>query len=633
MSNDIKFRLLGDVKDLEDKMSKSKKSFDALGKTSSVAFAALTASAFGFIGAAREQESALNALNQALKNSGNYTDEASKGLQRYATELQRASLFGDEVVVQAQARFAAFGFEAEEIKRLTAATLDLAQAKEMDLVSAADLVSKSVASTTNAMSRYGIEITGTAGSAERVTSAIAGLNKVFGGQAKAATEGLGSIKQMQDALSDVAEEIGLALAPQVIDLAKNIKSLAQYMQDNPFITQTAAEFIKLGLVVTGAVAGIWAINTAFVSVGATLTGILPTLNLIARHPVFLAGVAATSVYNLAKASYDWGAAVEYANKEIAEQQRVLEESFAARGVTAKQVQSDAVMRIDIIKSISAAEVEAAQIRLDSEKRVNQDILSMQSEMQAIAATITQQELSDLIESFNLKRDAEISFIEMKRLMMAENNALTKEQEILFNDEMSEIKAKYAMIEYQAKEQLQAKMSALDKKGYDIAKKVNEDKVASLQSTLQQAAQLNSKFANAYKAVAIGEAIMSTASGVARAFKDYPFPASLGVAALVGAAGAVQIATIAQQSFAVGTPEIPRDMTATVHRKEMIVPATFAEGIRSGDLSLSGGGSSGSGIVFDFSGTVFNGVTQGFVQEIFEKASEYIRNRTLIFRGA
>jgi hypothetical protein len=128
--------------------------------------------------------------------------------------------------------------------------------------------------------------------------------------------------------------------------------------------------------------------------------------------------------------------------------------------------------------------------------------------------------------------------------------------------------------------------------------------------------------------------MSTASGVARALKDYPFPASIAVAALVGAMGAVQIATIAGQSFAVGTPEIPRDMNARVHQGEMIVPATFSEAIRSGELSLSGGGgqAQGSGItnVFDFAGAVFNGITEEFVQDIFTKASEKISNRTLIF---
>ncbi len=39
-------------------------------------------------------------------------------------------------------------------------------------------------------------------------------------------------------------------------------------------------------------------------------------------------------------------------------------------------------------------------------------------------------------------------------------------------------------------------------------------------------------------------------------------------------------------FASGAPEIPADMIAQIHKGEMIVPRTFAEGVRSGDLSIS-----------------------------------------------
>ena len=53
-------------------------------------------------------------------------------------------------------------------------------------------------------------------------------------------------------------------------------------------------------------------------------------------------------------------------------------------------------------------------------------------------------------------------------------------------------------------------------------------------------------------------------------------------------------------FDVGTPEIPNDMPAIVHKGETIVPRTFAEGIRRGDLALVGGKSGGTG-----SGNIIN----------------------------
>ena len=36
------------------------------------------------------------------------------------------------------------------------------------------------------------------------------------------------------------------------------------------------------------------------------------------------------------------------------------------------------------------------------------------------------------------------------------------------------------------------------------------------------------------------------------------------------------------------------MDARIHRRELIVPATFAEGVRRGDISIGGGKGSGSG---------------------------------------
>ena len=49
------------------------------------------------------------------------------------------------------------------------------------------------------------------------------------------------------------------------------------------------------------------------------------------------------------------------------------------------------------------------------------------------------------------------------------------------------------------------------------------------------------------------------------------------------------------SFDIGTPTVPHDMVAQIHKGETIVPATFAEGIRRGEMTLGGpgGGQAGS----------------------------------------
>ena len=38
-------------------------------------------------------------------------------------------------------------------------------------------------------------------------------------------------------------------------------------------------------------------------------------------------------------------------------------------------------------------------------------------------------------------------------------------------------------------------------------------------------------------------------------------------------------------YAVGTASVPYDMTANIHKNEIIVPATFSDGLRNGDLTM------------------------------------------------
>ena len=171
-----------------------------------------------------EQELAEKKLEAAL-------GKTSDALLKQASALQQVTTFGDENIIQAQALIAAFTDDEEAIKRATAATLDLAAAKGMDLFAAADLVAKTLGSSTNAMSRYGIEVTGAVGSTERLNTLTQNIAKTFGGQATAQAETLtGSLTQMSNAVGDAAEAVGGLLAPAVMVTSNVIKSMAEELQ-------------------------------------------------------------------------------------------------------------------------------------------------------------------------------------------------------------------------------------------------------------------------------------------------------------------------------------------------------------------------------------------------------------------
>lgn len=133
----------------------------------------------------------------------------SKALLNQASALQKMTMYGDENIIEAQALIGAFVKEESQIKAATKATLDLAAAKGMDLLTAADLVSKTLGSSTNAMSRYGIAVEGAVGSVKRLTSLTGNVDKAFGGQAAAQTKTMaGQVSQLANAWDDVKENVG-----------------------------------------------------------------------------------------------------------------------------------------------------------------------------------------------------------------------------------------------------------------------------------------------------------------------------------------------------------------------------------------------------------------------------------------
>jgi hypothetical protein len=120
-----------------------------------------------------EQEKAEKKLETAI-------GKHSTALLAFASAQQKVTTFGDEELINAMSLVGAYTTNEKAIARITQASMDLASAKGMDLNSAIDLVSKSIFSSTNAMSRYGVEISGAQGSTERLTSATEAISNMYG---------------------------------------------------------------------------------------------------------------------------------------------------------------------------------------------------------------------------------------------------------------------------------------------------------------------------------------------------------------------------------------------------------------------------------------------------------------------
>jgi hypothetical protein len=86
---------------------------------------------------------------------------------------------------------------------------------------------------------------------------------------------------------------------------------------------------------------------------------------------------------------------------------------------------------------------------------------------------------------------------------------------------------------------------------------------------------------------------AAAVAAAWAFADSAEAGPPGLAAAPGVAAGAEATVMAFQAavpLAVGAYDVPRDMHAYIHRGEMVVPQTFAAGLRSGDTNFGGSAS-------------------------------------------
>lgn len=181
-----------------------------LGLTAGIASIAAIGRAFrASVNAAKEQELALQRVRTALSELGTEGTATVKALEAQAAAMQATTRFGDDAVLNAQARIAAFTNERVAIELMTKAATNFASAKGVQLSDAAELIAKTFASSTNSLTRYGIQVEGAAGSMERLKSLITALGEAFGGQAKAEGETFtGQMEQLKNAIGDASEELG-----------------------------------------------------------------------------------------------------------------------------------------------------------------------------------------------------------------------------------------------------------------------------------------------------------------------------------------------------------------------------------------------------------------------------------------
>lgn len=164
------------------------------------------------------QEIAVIEMNNALRNTGIFTPMLSAELQDLASRLQTTTTYGDELTLSAIGMLQSLGeLDQEMLKRAIPAVQDLAASLfKGDMITASSMFAKVVGSSTNSLSRYGIEIDMTGTKAEKFEELMRKVNEKFGGRsAELADSYTGKTKQLGNAYGDLKEAMGHVMANQM----------------------------------------------------------------------------------------------------------------------------------------------------------------------------------------------------------------------------------------------------------------------------------------------------------------------------------------------------------------------------------------------------------------------------------
>jgi len=178
--------------------------------------------------AASIQEDAVNALNTSLKTSGEFSNAASIEMQKYAGEMQKTSIYGDELILNQLALAKAFGATNNQAKEVVTAATELAAATGKSLDEATRQVSKTLGGFAGELGEVNPKIKALTAEQLKAGDAAKILIDQYSGSAlsKISTYS-GAQTQLSNTIGDLKEELGFLITQNPI-VINGIKSLTKF---------------------------------------------------------------------------------------------------------------------------------------------------------------------------------------------------------------------------------------------------------------------------------------------------------------------------------------------------------------------------------------------------------------------
>ncbi|MGB7569793.1 MAG: hypothetical protein WBM07_18165 [Chitinivibrionales bacterium] len=449
--------------------------------------------------------SEFSAVQNQLKESLGYT---SIELNNQADALSKNNLIGEKDILTVQQRLALYTDDEKQIKKLTPAILDYAQATGKTLLEATQVVTRAIESEKGSIKGFPGHLDGAAESSERLSSVMEILEKHFHGQAEAVRESKTIFDDLSFSLANLKKFEAINLFGK-----DNEKELLKYQQE--------------------------------------------------LHEVLEGNVDANDIY--------WQGYLEtiktYEDKITEEKKKALkqqEEDAAESAIKTLNLTPGYSTQKGGQKEMQDAAKKAAEDAkrmADEIEREREQINTRGAEWRLKQLEVVHKEEEDYdkkaTESCKKMQDEQNHYVEEKA-----KNAMKLDKQLL-----DEKKSGYA----QEVEAINEKYDEMEKAGanHEMAEEARERalkslKIESYSSWAQSAlgnmaiiAQATKADANTQKGIAMVEAAINTAVGATKALSATPWPpVNIGLMALTIAAGLAEESKIASQSFAGGTQSAP-----------------------------------------------------------------------------
>jgi len=228
----------------------------ALGALGVKAFKAVASQFDTVVDAAVRQENALNQLRFAMARTGEFTNEAFKDMQQFASALQDTTGVGDEATLEMLSLAKSFGASNKQAKLLTEAAIELSAATGKSTNEAIRQVSKTLGGFAGELGEVNPKIKALTAEQLKAGEAARILLDQYGGSAANKLQTFsGALEAAKGRFSDLLEVIGdlIIKNPLLIELigkaGDGFKLLGQFIKENSagfgkFFTKGLAEAVK-----------------------------------------------------------------------------------------------------------------------------------------------------------------------------------------------------------------------------------------------------------------------------------------------------------------------------------------------------------------------------------------------------